>query len=491
MTDYDPKQIFSEPIFMDTIPEDIDITDEKYDGISPYIPFIKDWNSKIIDIIYWSKPEKEREFTLKLLRKGSLEFIGRIIEVKKITESDEFTVKLTNGVDVIFNESILKKYNPNLKEKDLTDILEEVKKARLLYLNIIVKSEGKKNHKFYVNSYMDLAKVDLRTKEILEIKEKYNITWFDFLLCAVSINPFDMNLDDYLLLRQLYIPRVLSLFPVKIRDEFTKYTHMLQFTRPGSGKSTFYSKLSNIMRIAIFGRFPSRTRLIMDARTGTEGAIFHNDYIVIDAFDKNLKSDNFEDFLSIAERGLSNGEWDIEKGSASSKSERDTIKRDVGFIFLGNVDKVNNETLTDYIKDWREWLKGELTKRGLNSSSVKAFLDRIAIISIVDQDFDIDKYVIDKTLRIQYFMALINLIKQNIIKTKIDNTKLSDVNRGRERTFAKMLARKIRALEISYFVKDKDLHKPDMETDIKMGGAEILAKILVEGTWNWKSIPPQ
>ncbi len=66
MTDYDPKQIFKEQIFINTIPEDIDISEEKYEGISPYLPFIKNWNSNIIDIIYLSKPEKEEEFTLKL-----------------------------------------------------------------------------------------------------------------------------------------------------------------------------------------------------------------------------------------------------------------------------------------------------------------------------------------------------------------------------------------------------------------------------------------
>ena len=82
MTDYDPKQIFDEPIFLNTIPENIDISEEKYEGISPYLPFIKDWNSNIIDIIYLSKPEKEEEFTLKLLRKKSIEFIGRITEIK-------------------------------------------------------------------------------------------------------------------------------------------------------------------------------------------------------------------------------------------------------------------------------------------------------------------------------------------------------------------------------------------------------------------------
>ena len=491
MTDYDPKQIFSEPIFMDTIPENIDITEEKYDGISPYLPFIKDWNSNIIDTIYWSKPEKEREFTLKLLRKKAMDFIGRIIEVKKITKSDEFSVRLTNGIDVIFNESILKKNNPDLEDKDLTDILEEVKKARLLYLNIIVKREDKGSNKFYVRSYMDLAKVELRTKEILEIKQKYNITWFDFFLCAVGINPFDMNIDDYLLLRQLYIPRVLSLFPVKIRDEFTKYTHVLQFTKPGSGKSTFYSKLSNIMRIHIFSRFPSRTRLVMDARVGAEGAIFHNDYIVIDAFDKNLKNENFNDFLSYAERGLSNGEWDVEKGSAETKSERDTIKRDVGFVFLGNVDKINSETLTDYLKDWREWLRGEFTKKGLEPGPAGAFIDRLAIVSIIDQDFDVDKYVIDKTLRIQYFMAIVNSIKQEVLKTRIDNTRFSDLDKGRERTFAKMIAKKLRALEISNFAKDKDPHFPDMEADKNLGGAETFAKVLVKGTWGWKSALPQ
>jgi hypothetical protein len=88
-------------------------------------------------------------------------------------------------------------------------------------------------------------------------------------------------------------------------------------------------------------------------------------------------------------------------------------------------------------------------------------------------------------------MALVNLIKQEILKVKVDNNKLSDLNKGRERTFAKMVAKKLRALEISNFPKDKDPHFPDMETDIKLGGAETFAKILVKGTWGWKSTLPQ
>jgi len=127
----------------------------------------------------------------------------------------------------------------------------------------------------------------------------------------------------------------------------------------------------------------------MDARSGTLGAIFHNDYVVIDAFDKNLDKDKFDEFISYAESGLSQGIWHIEKGSASTKSERDTIKRDVGFIFLGNVDKINNETLTDIVKTSKDWLSGELNKKGLSSGSIKAFLDRLAIVSIVDEEFDI------------------------------------------------------------------------------------------------------
>jgi hypothetical protein len=209
MTDYDPKEIFNEPIFLNTIPENIDISEEKYEGISPYLPFIKDWSSNIIDIIYISKPEREKEFTLKLLRKGSMEYIGRITEIK-IRSPEEFVAKLTNGVDVIFNEYILKKNNPDIDDKDLVDILDEVTRARLLYLHIVVKD--KKHHKFYVKSYMDLAKVELRTKELLEIKEKYKVNWFDLFLCAVGINPFDMNKDEYALLKKMYLPRVYHYF---------------------------------------------------------------------------------------------------------------------------------------------------------------------------------------------------------------------------------------------------------------------------------------
>jgi len=476
MTDYDPKQIFNEPIFINTIPENIDISEEKYEGISPYLPFIRDWNSNIIDIIYLSKPEKEEEFTLKLLRKKSLEFIGRITEIK-IRSPIEFIAKLSNGIDVIFDEDLLKKNNPDMKDKDLVDVLNEVMKARLLYLNITVKEKGR--HKFYVRSYIDLAKVELRTKELLEIKEKYKVNWFDLFLCAVGINPFDMNKEDYALLRKIYLPRVLSLFPVKLNDDFTKYTHTLQFTKPGTGKTTFYVKLMNIMRITIFGRFPSRTRLVMDARSGTLGAIFHNDYVAIDAFDKNLDKDKFDEFISYSESGLAQGIWHIEKGSAETKSERDTIKRDVGFIFLGNVDKINNETLTDIVKTSKDWLSGDLNKKGLSPGSIKAFLDRLAIVSIIDEEFDINRYIVDKTMNVSYFIAMVNQIKQDIFKSKYNSIKLSDL-KGRERTFAIMIAKKLRGLGLSAIVDDP-------ETDINQGIIEEIAKDIVKGTFGWKN----
>ena len=476
MVDYDPKQIFNEPIFLNTIPENIDISEEKYEGISPYLPFIKNWNSSIIDIIYLSKPEKEEEFTLKLLRKKSIEFVGRITEIK-VRSPIEFIAKLSNGIDVVFDEDTLKKNNPDMKDKDLVDILNEVMRARLLYLNIIVKGKGR--HKFYVRSYMDLAKVELRTKELLEIKEKYKVNWFDLFLCAVGINPFDMNKDEYILLRKIYLPRILSLFPVKLNDDFTKYTHTLQFTKPGSGKTTFYVKLINIMKITIFGKFPSRTRLVLDARSGSLGAIFHNDYVVIDAFDKNLDKDKFEDFISYSESGLAQGVWHIEKGSAETKSERDTIKRDVGFIFLGNVDKINNESLTDLIKDWREWLRGELNKKGLSPGSISAFLDRLAIVSIIDDEFDVNKYITDKTMNASYFIAMVNQIKQDIFKAKYNSIKLSDL-KGRERTFAIMIAKKLRGLGLSTIADDP-------ETDINQGVIEEIAKDIVKGTFGWKN----
>ena len=479
MTDYDPKQIFNEPIFMNTIPEDIDISEEKFDGISPYLPFIQDWKSNIIDIIYLSKPEKVKEFTLKLLRKGSIEFIGRIIEIK-VKSPIEFVAKLSNSINVIFDEDVLKRNNPDIKDKDLIDILEEVTKARLLYLNIIVK--GKRHNKFYVKSYMDLARVELRTKELLEIKKKYKVNWFDLFLCAIGINPFDMNKDEYILLRKIYLPRVLSLFPIKLNDDFTKYTHTLQLTRPGTGKTTFYVKLINIMRIAIFGRFPSRTRLVIDARSGTLGAIFHNDYIVIDAFDKNLDKDKFDEFISYSESGLAQGVWHIEKGSATSNSERDVIKRDVGFIFLGNVDKISHENLIDFIKDAKEWLKGELNKRGLSPGSISAFLNRLAIVSIIDEDFDVNKYVIDKTMSAPYFIAMVNQIKQDIFKAKYNSIKLSDIKGSRERTFAIMITKKLRGLGLNPIIDDP-------ETDIKEGYVEEIAKDIVLGKWGWKNGP--
>jgi len=479
MTDYDPKEIFKEPIFMNTIPENIDISEEKYEGISPYLPFIKDWNSNIIDIIYWSKSEKTQVFELKLLEKGSMEFIGRITEIK-VKSSEEFVASLSNNVEVIFKDDILKKNNPDLKNKSLSEILDEVERVRLLYLNIIAKDEDKKNPKFYVRTYMDLARVELRTKELLEIKERYKVNWFDLFLCAIGINPFDLNKDEYKLLKYMYLPRVLSLFPLKFSDDFTKYTHMLQFTRPGTGKTTFYSKLMHIMKITIFGRLPSRTRLVMDARTGTLGAIFYNDYIVIDAFDKNLDQKIFDDFVSTVDSGMAQGLWSIERGSASTKSEKDTFKRDVGFTFLGNVDKINNENLVDMVKTSRDWLSGELKKKGLDPKTYGPFLNKIAFVSIIDEDFDVNKYVVDKVMSVPYFMAMINQIKQDIFRAKYNSIKLSDIKDTRERTYTIMVAKKLRGLGLSTIADDPEI-------DIQQGYLEEIAKDIVKGTFGWKN----
>jgi len=479
MTDYDQKDIFNELIFMNTIPENIDISEEKYEGISPYLPFIRDWNSNIIDIIYWSKPEKSQVFKLKLLEKGFIDFIGGITEIK-VKSSDEFTARLSNDVDVIFKDDILKKNNPDLKDKSLSDILDEVEKVRLLYLNIIAKDEDKKNPKFYVRTYMDLAKVELRTKELLEIKEKYKVDWFDLFLCAVGINPFDINRDEYKLLRYMYLPRVLSLFPLKFTDDFTKYTHMLQLTKPGTGKTTFYIKLMHILKITIFGKFPSRTRLVADAKSGTLGAIFHNDYIVIDAFDKNLEQRLFDDFVSTVDSGMAQGVWSLEKGSASTKSEKDTFKKDVGFTFLGNVDKISNETLVDIVKTSRDWLSGELKKKGIDPKTYGPFLNKVAIISIIDDDFDVNRYVVDKVMNAPYFIAMINQIKQEIFKAKYNSIKLSDIRDARERTYAAMIAKKLRGLGLHVFADDP-------ETDTQQGYLEEIAKDIVKGTFGWKN----
>jgi hypothetical protein len=236
------------------------------------------------------------------------------------------------------------------------------------------------------------------------------------------------------------------------------------------------------MRIAIFSRFPSRTRLVIDARSGALGAIFHNDYIVIDAFDKNLDKEKFEEFMSYSEGGLAQGVWSLEKGSTTSKSERDVIKRDVGFIFLGNVDKITHENLRDFIKDAREWLKGELNKKGLSPGAIDAFLNRLAIISIIDDEFDVNRYVIDKTMSAPYFMAMINQIKYEIFKAKYNSIKLSDIRNSRLRTFAIMITKKLRGLGLNIIIDDP-------ETDLKEGYIEEIAKDMVKGVWGWKHGP--
>jgi hypothetical protein len=78
-----------------------------------------------------------------------------------------------------------------------------------------------------------------------------------------------------------------------------------------------------------------------------------------------------------------------------------------------------------------------------------------------------------------YFMAMINQIKQDIFKSKYNSTKLSDL-KGRERTFAIMIAKKLRGLGLNAITDDP-------ETDVQQGVIEEIAKDIVKGTFGWKN----
>jgi len=100
-------------------------------------------------------------------------------------------------------------------------------------------------------------------------------------------------------------------------------------------------------------------------------------------------------------------------------------------------------------------------------------------VSIMDVDFDVNKYLIDKTMSAPYFMAMINQIKQDIFKAKYNSVKLSDL-KGRARSFAIMIVKKLRGLGFRAIADDPDY-------DLQQGYLENIAKEIVKGTFRWKN----
>jgi hypothetical protein len=401
--------------------------------ILPVLNPAKEENPIYIRIAVDSLPENREEFLVDLYSRGYNSYIGRVNGIS--VYPDKLVLYLQNEIKVEVNR------NTEIINKDLTnfkDLVRAIKKNGLIFCVLKTTKRAKDIERdLFIATRLQV--VEVNTTQLPEDLLNGKPAW-QLLLQAVGIKP-----DEKIL--RLFLPRMISLFKLPIDPQSSPALHTLQFTKPGSGKTTYYITLKHALNIEVLQTFPSRARLVMDARTNKKGLVFLRDYIVIDAFDKNLDKQKFLDFFSIVETGLSNGVWSVEK--SVNKDVETTVRTFPTFIFLGNVSQQDTVKITNFVEanNPRSALKNFLAGMGIPEPTAVAFIDRLAIIDLNYDDIDIKDYVDDKILRAKYSRALVEYLKDKAIHVNIDTSKIN--LHGRQRRYAIAVAKVLKALEVT------------------------------------------
>ena len=486
----DKKRIFETDIFADKYKSGANINsgDLNRDEIDILIAYDNEFLQKFYKDIVLSMPSNKQKLLLKIFTDKKGVYIGSIIGTEA-KDKNEFIVKLGNGIKIIYNKELVEKD----KNKDIIQIMDFFNRAKFIKIWLELKTDGK-NKEIYIRDYEDLSKTNKFKEKIKKYKEEFGLTWFEFLLSAMGYNIFDLNENERKTMNRLFIPRVLSLFPVWLPTAdnlYNPYTHLLQLTPPSTGKTKFFILLKGYLDIGYIQGIPTRARTVFNAEKDSLGEIFFSEYILLDEIDK-AESTEFIEFMKTMSEGLDSGIWSAEKGNAEKIKELMNGRRlPRGFIFLGNL---GDEYATDVemmkatsdiynYDNARVAAKLLLKERSQGNTkyknSIDALISRVGIVSVVPEYFNVNNIKAEKMINPMGMHELIDILNEEINKISNNFDKYIDVpkirqlgqfNDARLENNAIKLAIKIKALEI-----DKYLNEDVNE----------LAVNIVNGTWEW------
>ena len=482
----DKKGIFETDIFADRYKSGSNINNEDInkDEIDILLAYNNEFFQKFYDDIILSMPSNVQKWLLKIYTEEKGPYIGPVIGVEA-KDKNEFYVKLGNNKKVIYNKEMIEKD----KDKDIIKIMDFFSKARFIRLWLTYK-----NKEIYIRNYEDLSKTNKFKEKIREYKQEFRLTWYEFLLCAIGYNPFDLKDEKREIMDKLFIPRALSLFPVWLPTAdnlYNPYIHFMQLTPPSTGKTKFFLLLQGYLDIGYIQGIPTRARLVYHAEKDALGEIHFSEYLLLDEIDK-AESQEFIDFMKTMSEGLDSGRWSAEKGNAEKIRELTSGRRlPRGFIFLGNlgeeyttdIEQLEKTSEIYNHKNARAAAKEILKeKSGGNSkykNSIDALISRIGIISIVPEHFNVNDAKAGKMLNPMAMHELIDILKEEINKIANNFDKYIDIQKikqlgqfddARLEENAKKIAVKIKALELDKYLNEN---------------AEELAVKIVNGIWKW------
>jgi len=455
----------------------------------------------IYETLRLSDPSKVAAFKSKLASERKISFAGFIADVKESDnyEANQFKIKLGNGVSVIYNKRyIRKKSDKSKKIEEIIEYFDEAKNNKILWIELELKEYyiGQKLvREPFIVDYYELTLWEKYKNNILDKKEKYRLTWYEYMMCSlIGLNIFDLEGHERELIDWLYIPRILMLHTVItpiLPKDMVPHTHGIQLTPAATGKTQFALSARDLYNAEYYDKLPTPANLIYHALDETPGSVFRHDYIFIDEFNKP-PTEKISEFINNVNTGLSSGVWAIGRGNY--EKQQINKYKPVGFIFFGNVlGKQERETMNEIdpyyegidfknFEDARKAAQFVLYKGSKNENyrvTINNFMDRMAIVSIVFETLNLSKWglrdIVPNPLELY---ALKQIIQERIDQIAKEPEKYIDIERidkekwedGRMRDNAIKIAIKIKALEL-----DKYLNR----------FAEDLAIEMVKGIWAW------
>jgi len=288
---------------------------------------------------------------------------------KAIKYNEPFIFKL-NGVTIdVFNDTV-KLRTPcgyliaidNVSD-ELLNVL-EMSREETLYVKAKAKKIITHNRKYLKATEIKfiVGTVDLETaKDLMKDYKPYELLTLGF-----GYKPIK---ESYGLL----IPRLLSVFrPQNIA------LHVMSFTPPNTGKSTFANLLERLWSAYYYTETPSLPQLVGDGRFNTYGVAYYYKTLIFDEFDKlgSLDRQKLEELWRVLQTGMEQGIW---KRAVSSKGDIN-YRNVVSLLYFGNVtdDDLLNYMSQNISTNHRERL--EYLIREKYKLNVKQFMDRLVYV---------------------------------------------------------------------------------------------------------------
>lgn len=287
--------------------------------------------------------------------------------------------------------------------------------------------------------FIDPLKGYTNEDDAKRILDEYDLTPLEILIAGLGIKPTNETI-------RLFAPRLLALFSYQDRP-----IHVMQFTNVETGKTEFGTRLEFIFSWTFYSEFPSVAELIYDGRTGSAGAVFTSNGIVIDEMDKVSKAKFIEAYQPL-NTGLENGLW---RRGISCHGRRLEIYRRVPFLVFGNCNQGNDVLDTRLYDNTRQIAKEIIestisrTREDDRTVNIYSFLDRFAICDVYSRYVPITEYLIINdhgaigVLPDSVFRGLVSVLQKKVPSMYLES---SEECKGRKRRHAEAVYNVMRVL---------------------------------------------